>query len=166
MKYQFWLKQLFLATTLVAALLCIAKWCYIEYIDRIIPITSKGSLIVAEDGHDRYNILDVYVGRRVSFCGTYQTIGCGSSGPVVWFGDEPIAIVSNCTRHSSLSRIPDGALIAVTGRLAWLPANATTQVTIERHHAVVVTRGVVYCINPEEVREAAGAREPLGLGRQ
>ncbi len=125
MKYQFWLRQLLLATMLVAAFLCIAKWCYIEYIDRIIPVKSKGYLVAKEDGHDRCNMLDVYVGRRVSFCGRYQTTGLWHDTRLLlgrseteWIGEGAEHVVTILPVEFDTHVIAEVRRIAVVERLA------------------------------------------------
>ncbi|MEN6452199.1 MAG: hypothetical protein ABFC96_17045 [Thermoguttaceae bacterium] len=63
--------------------------------------------------------LQHYTGKRVLLCGRYHCLGIGARFHVVWFGVEriPIAIANLCPAGSPIPNIPDGALIAVVGRL-------------------------------------------------
>jgi hypothetical protein len=105
-EYQFSLRHIFIVTTLLAVCLGTGKWCYLMYDDRIRPVT-------------RNSELQHSIGKRVSLCGRYQHIGGNSSFQVMWFGEPqyPIAITNICADGSLLPEIPDGAPIAVTGRL-------------------------------------------------
>lgn len=151
--FQFSLRQVLLAATLLAVCLGTGKWYYIKYIDRTVPITTEGDL-------DRCNGLDSYLGKRVSLCGRYQCIPGASPYQVVWFGNQPIALLGVCANGSPLSPTHDGALITVTGRLARAPADVTPLATIERRtwcdersmfHETCVQQVIVYCINVREV---------------
>jgi hypothetical protein len=119
--YQFSLRHLFPATTLLAICLGVGKWCYIKCDDRIRPVTTEADL-------------QFCMGKRVSLFGRYQHIGSGSALRVIWFGKHqtPIALVGECTNGSALSQIPDGASITVTGRLTHPPTGITFPVPIER----------------------------------
>ena len=155
-KFQFSLRQLLLAATLLAVCLGTGKWCYIKYFDRVFPLGTERDLYYCNGPHS-------YLGKRVSFCGRYQYIGSDSSYQVVWFGNLPIAVVGICSNRSSLSPIPDGASISVTGRLNFAPTSMSPIVTIERRtwydeysgwHKVWVQKIIVYCINVEEASVA------------
>jgi hypothetical protein len=152
MKIQFSLSQLLLAATLLAVCLGTGRWCYINYFDRVVPVTTEGGL-------DDCNRLDSYLGKRLSFRGRYQYVGSGSAYQVVWFGKQPVAVEGICANGSPLSPILDGASISVTGRLAYAPTNITPLVTIERrtgcdecsvYHETCVQQVVVYWIKVDE----------------
>jgi hypothetical protein len=117
---RFSLRHLFLVTTLLAVCLGVGEWCYIKYDDRIRPVTTEVDL-------------QFCTGKRVSLCGRYQRVGRGAALRVIWFGklQMPIVLVGECTKGSALSQIPDGASIAVTGRLVDAPVDCEVPMPIE-----------------------------------
>jgi hypothetical protein len=155
-QFQFSLRRLFFVITLLAVFLGAGKWCYIKYVDRIRPVTNESQL-------------QLCIGKRVSFCGRYQHLGGNSSFQIVWLEKRrfPIAVAGTCADGSPLPQIPDGALIAVTGRLTDLPANATFPLPIERrgwvdkhlvYHKASGAQEFGYCpvcITAEEVRQVS-----------
>lgn len=156
MKFQFSLRQLLLATTLLAVCLGTGKWCYFKYFDRIFPLGNEDYLYYSDGPF-------CYIGKRVSFCGRYQYIGSDSSYQVVWFGNHPIAVVGIWANRLPLSPIPDGASISVTGRLTYVPTNMSQVVPIKRrtwwdeygvYHQTCAQQIIVHCINVEEVSAA------------
>ena len=160
-KFQFSLGQLLLTVTLVAICLGIGKWCYVTYVDRIISLTR-------EAGVEQCDMLNSYVGNRVSFCGRYQYLGSDSPYQIVWFGSDPIALVGICANRSSQLQIPDGASIVVTGRLALSTMSPSPFVPIGHdtwrdecwvYHEADVEEWVAYCINVEKAAIAPSKKE-------
>jgi hypothetical protein len=147
------LRQLFLATTLVAVALGIGKWCYVKYEDRIRRVSDDLEL-------QRYR------GKRVSFCGRYPHVGNDSPFQVVWFAETPVAIADTSLGAEDWPppQILDGATIAVTGRLTEdVPSGTTCRLPAVRrdwHSGFLIYEGrsveqvslVVYAVTPEEVR--------------
>ena len=159
-RFQFTLRQLLLAVTLLAACLGAARWCYLAYLDPVLPVAPERDL-VRRDG------LDCYLGKRISFCGRYQRIGGGCPYEVVWFGNEPIAVTGIRAVRSLPSPVPDGVWIAVTGRLARPPNNAAPALTIRRRswrdeywvwHDTYEQQLVVYFVAIEEASAAGSGR--------
>jgi hypothetical protein len=163
-KVQFSLGQLLLTVTLVALCLGVGKWCYIKYVDRVIYLTGEGGL-------DRDDMLNLYLGRRVSFCGRYQYIGSDSQYQIVWFGREPVAIVGLCADRSSQSPMPDGASVVVTGRLASatmnpgpvVPLGCETWYDEWGYHEANAEEVVPYCINVENASVTPSAKDKRGV---
>ena len=154
-KFQFSLKQSFLVITLLAACLGVGKWCYLEYVNRIHPVTRNWEL-------------QSCLGKRVSLCGRFQYLGNSSAFQVVWFGEgqTPIAIAGIRADGSPLPKIPDGAPIVVEGRLTNPPNSATFPIPIMRRdwrsgylvydgRNVETTGSTCYFITAEEIRQTS-----------
>jgi hypothetical protein len=143
--FQFTLRQLLPLTLLLAVCLGVGKWCYFKYSDRVRSVTTD---------YDLQTHMQSHTGRRVSLRGRYQHIGDNSTFQVLWFGkhDWPIALVGLRANGSPPPSIPDGALIAVTGRLIDEPKDTILEVPLESssRYESVSTTGVC-CINVEEV---------------
>jgi hypothetical protein len=158
-KFQFSLGQLLLTVTLAAICLGVGKWCYIEYVDRIISLT-------AESGVPRDKTLDSYLGKRVSFCGRYQYLGSDSPYQIVWFGRNAIALVGIRANGASQLPIPDGVWIVVTGRLAAMSPSPVVSIGPETwydeywvYHEANVEELVPYRINVERASIVPSAKE-------
>jgi hypothetical protein len=111
-EYQFSLRHLFIATTLLAMCLGFGKWGYILYDNRIRPVTTHADL-------------HRFLGKRVSLRGEYEQINDPACPfQLVWLRKYqfPIAVAKVCADGSPLPQIPDGATIAMTGRLAGPPS--------------------------------------------
>jgi hypothetical protein len=148
--FQFSLKQLFVVTTLAAACMGVGRWCYVRHNDRVLPVANESHLFLN-------------IGKRVSLHGIYENLGTNSAFQIVWLGKKrvPIALVDNFANGSRLSQIPNGATIAVTGRLACPPTEKSFHVPNGRASFYSISflypesyEGEIissYCINIEDV---------------